>query len=87
MGHVSTCIACTQADDHPKHIVDLDGHNVIWHHDCHVLVADCDICTAQLADAPEGAKGDDLRTHLASLPARQWMQHENGSVTFENVEG
>lgn len=83
--HVSTCVGCAQADDHPKHIVDTAGHNAVWHHDCHAA-AGCHVCQHLLADAPEGVKGEALREHLMSLGPRQWTHHDDGTVTYENVE-
>jgi hypothetical protein len=84
--HESTCIGCTQTDTDPKHIVDTNGVNVIWHHDCHAIVAGCAVCKALLAEAPKGAKGEALREHLVALPQRQWTHAEDGSVSVENVE-
>lgn len=62
---VHTCIGCAQSDDHPRHsIVAADGSLITWHLDCHAIAGSCEICRAQLADAPQGAKGDELRDYL-----------------------
>jgi len=63
---VRTCIGCTQADDHPRHVIALpDGSEVTWHMDCHQLATGCEVCTSQIAGA-EGKTGDDLRLHLTT---------------------
>lgn len=62
---VRTCIGCAQSDDHPRHVLaTADGAQVTWHFDCHSIASKCETCTAQLADAPENAKGDALRKYL-----------------------
>jgi len=66
------CIGCGKSDDHPRHHILLnDGEHtsVFWHMDCHAA-SGCDVCSDQIAGA-KGAKGDKLRTHLESLPARE----------------
>jgi hypothetical protein len=66
--HVRLCVGCAQHDDHPRHVIAMPGGQVAnWHMDCHVLATDCEVCTKQIADA-DGAKGDELRGHLLSLP-------------------
>lgn len=65
----STCLACGQHDDHPKHQVLVDeNHTSVWFHmDCHARSSEaCDVCTMSISGAPEGAKGDTLRVHLLS---------------------
>lgn len=62
---VRTCIGCAQTDDHPRHVIATpDGANVSWHLDCHRIAGNCEICTEQLLDAPDGVTGDELRTYL-----------------------
>lgn len=67
MNPVSTCLGCTQPDDHPKHRINLpDGTTVAWHMDCHALTG-CAVCVAQLegVGGVEGnPKGELLREHL-----------------------
>jgi len=72
---IRTCIACTQTDDHPRHIIDL-GNDVVsgMHLDCCVMVRNCAVCETQLADAKD-VKGDKLREHLVSLPPRVLDEH------------
>jgi hypothetical protein len=61
---VRSCLGCGQSDDHPRHVVDIGGTMTAnFHMDCHVQLADCEVCAAQIADA-KGAKGDELRAHL-----------------------
>lgn len=63
---VRTCLGCGVADDHPRHVIDLDGVNVTnWHHDCHSAVTGCEIC-AFVVKAAKGKTGEELRTHLMS---------------------
>lgn len=68
MHPIRTCIGCGSRDDHPHHQVVLaDGNSAFWHFDCHVLVAECDHCEAQLegVGGVEGnPKGEELRAHL-----------------------
>jgi hypothetical protein len=62
------CPICTQTDDHPRHIVPTAaGVDVAFHMDCHVLVADCDVCKDQLegvGGVDGNPKGEALREHL-----------------------
>lgn len=61
---VFSCLGCGQSDDHPKHVIDLDGTNLArWHYACHASVAGCEICVP-IAEAAMGKTGEDLRTHL-----------------------
>jgi len=71
---VRTCISCTQTDDHPKDIVDHGTFMVVWHLDCHVIATGCPSCKILLA-AADGAKGDELRVHLVSLPPLVLDEH------------
>jgi len=62
-----TCIGCASEDDHPRHVLaTADGATVSWHFDCHQIATGCESCSGQLADAPEGAKGDQLRAYLVT---------------------
>lgn len=69
---VRNCIACGQVDDHPRHVIDVgDGREMAFHMDCHSRMnPPCQICADQIADAPVGTIGEDLRAHLVSLPPR-----------------
>jgi hypothetical protein len=67
---VRTCLGCSQVDDHPRKVIDLDGINTaFWHYDCHAQVTGCEYCTALLKDAG-GKTGDDLRDHLMSTSVK-----------------
>lgn len=62
---VRPCIGCGQYDSDPRHVtMTLDGAEIPYHMDCCALARKCEICSAQLADAPDGAKGDQLREYL-----------------------
>jgi len=47
---------------------------VVWHLDCHVIATGCPSCKILLA-AADGAKGDELRVHLVSLPPLVLDEH------------
>lgn len=68
MNQVRNCVGCGQTDDHPRDVVALpDGNTALYHLDCHVLVANCAGCKAQLegVGGVEGnPKGQALRDHL-----------------------
>jgi hypothetical protein len=68
MNPVRNCVGCGASDDHPRHVVSLtDGNTANYHMDCHVLIANCDVCEAQLegvGGVKGNPKGDDLREHL-----------------------
>lgn len=75
MALIRMCIACTQKDDHPRHIIDLGNNSeAMMHLDCCVMVRDCAVCKTQLADAGD-VKGDQLREHLVSLPPLVLDEH------------
>lgn len=60
----STCIACTQNDDHPKHVIDMGGDVLLrFHHDCHAMSTNCDVC-ASVVKASGGVTGEELRSFL-----------------------
>lgn len=70
---VRGCDGCGQTDDHPRHVVSggsPDGTLVVTarHMDC-CASEGCTVCAAQLAGA-EHLRGDELRAHLETLPAR-----------------
>lgn len=60
----TTCIGCTQHDDHPKHVIDLGGGDEVrWHFDCHVIATGCpDVCAPARIGA-DGLTGDAFRAH------------------------
>jgi hypothetical protein len=61
---VFACLACGQSDDHPKHVVDLDGtHIARMHMDCCASVRGCEIC-APVVKAAKGKTGEALRDHI-----------------------
>lgn len=62
----STCIGCTQTDNHPKILTGaLDAPPIYWHHDCYVIskAPGWEAIHAAITGA-EGATGHDLRLHL-----------------------
>jgi len=72
---IRPCAWCTQTDDHPRDLVEIGGGLIApWHMDCHVKATGCPACKRQLADAA-GAKGDELRVHLVSLPPLVLDEH------------
>lgn len=67
MSHlIRSCIACGQADDHPRHVIAQGDASILWHMDCHVIATGCEVCEQQIGGA-DGAQGDELRTHLLAL--------------------
>jgi len=65
------CLACGQADDHPRHSVQVDPeHWADFHLDCHAASAPpCPECAARIAGA-DGATGADLLQHLLTPPKK-----------------
>lgn len=63
---LTTCLACGQTDDHPKHSVMVDpaGGWADWHLDCHAQVTGCEDCSRRIAGRPDGATGAQLLEHL-----------------------
>lgn len=71
---VRWCIACGQADDHPRHAVQLDdgsGGFVDWHFDCHAMVTGCPTCSLTVETRPDGATGADFLAHVLDVGSRQ----------------
>ncbi len=62
----STCIGCTQTDNHPKmQVGPINAPPVFWHHDCYVIAKAPG--WEQVADSiagANGATGHALRLHL-----------------------
>jgi len=72
---IRACVWCTQIDDHPRDLVEIGAELIApWHMDCHVQATGCTACKRLLADAA-GAKGDELRVHLESLPPLVLDEH------------
>lgn len=64
--YISTCIGCTQTDNHPKILVVGQGEaDVRWHHDCYVIAkAPGWEDYAALIEGANGATGHALREHI-----------------------
>jgi hypothetical protein len=67
---IRNCAGCAQSDDHPRHVIALpDGNQANYHMDCHAMIANCEVCHAQLegVGGVEGnPKGQTLRDHLVT---------------------
>jgi hypothetical protein len=68
------CIGCGQRDKAPRDVVALPDGNVSYYHmDCHVLIADCEVCAKVLAlaggEGPKGKKNEELVKVLTSAEA------------------
>jgi hypothetical protein len=56
------CLGCGKRDKAPRDIVTLpDGNQAFYHWDCHVMVADCDVCKATLAALGTDHTNDGLK--------------------------
>ncbi len=89
----TTCIACGQTDDHPKHRYAAGPASGefqrCYHLDCHAAMG-CDICRAQTVDQGD-LRGDDFRAQLIRYgEARAWLM-ATGEAEFDHngliVEG
>lgn len=78
---IRNCVGCGQTDDHPRHIVDIGGVDVLWHHDCHARTTDCEVCAAVTESAGDGVTGDELRAHITQYdPGAAVVAAANASV-------
>ena len=56
------CMSCGKRDRAPRDQVTLpDGNAAYYHWDCHVLIADCEICKATLAALDTTPDNDGLK--------------------------
>lgn len=68
------CVGCGKVDKAPRDQVALqDGNTAFYHMDCHVLIADCQVCKKALAAVADGhdAKGkknEELWDALTTVP-------------------
>jgi hypothetical protein len=61
---VRKCLGCAVEDDHPRHVIDLDGvHSSNWHPDCHARITGCEDC-ALLVKGAKDKTGDYLRAYI-----------------------
>ena len=66
----TTCLGCGKADPAPKDQVALpDGNSVFYHMDCHVIVANCQVCKGVLTEVAGGhtAKGKKNEELLSAI--------------------
>lgn len=76
MALIRNCIGCGQEDDHPRHIVvNVDGSESPWHHDCHARSTGNAVSKA-IADS--GLTGDELRQHI--------VENDPGAAALPKVE-
>lgn len=60
------CMGCGKRDKAPRDVVTLpDGNAAYYHWDCHVMIANCEVCKQALAaldtdDSPDGLKDREL---------------------------
>lgn len=58
------CVGCGQHDKAPRDAVALpDGNTALYHMDCHVLIANCEVCKSVL-DAAKGKQNEELTKYL-----------------------
>src|SRR6476661_1800459 len=64
------CLGCGKRDKAPRDVVTLpDGNAAYYHWDCHVQVANCEVCKKTLEalgthDGPDGLKDEELHRVL-----------------------
>lgn len=64
------CLGCGKRDKAPRDQVTLpDGHAAYYHFDCHVQIANCQVCKHALEaldthDGPDGLKDEELHAKL-----------------------
>lgn len=64
---IRTCLACQQADDHPRCSHQLpDGRWVDYHFDC-CAATGCAHAKKQIKGLTSGAIGDEMRAHLTRV--------------------
>lgn len=79
----STCLACNQTDDHPKHrISNKEGPQKAFHMDCHALLG-CEICLHQTQNQGD-LRGDDFRAQLVEYGEIRAYLLETGEGSFDN---
>jgi hypothetical protein len=71
------CVGCGKVDKAPRDQVALpDGNTAYYHMDCHVLIANCQVCKDILATAgghdAKGKKDEQLATYLAEVAEQKW---------------
>lgn len=64
-----TCLACGQADDHPRHDHVLPDHSTVSHHfDCgNRMMPPCESCAVRLR-SHDGQNGEQMRRFLLDNP-------------------
>jgi hypothetical protein len=56
------CMGCGKRDKAPRDVVTLpDGNAAYYHWDCHVMIANCEVCKATLAALGTGPENDGLK--------------------------
>jgi len=56
------CMGCGKRDKAPRDVVTLpDGNQAFYHWDCHVLIADCDVCKKVLEALNTDHSNDGLK--------------------------
>ena len=59
------CLGCGKTDKAPRDQVTLQDGNVAYYHwDCHVMVADCEVCKAALKALGTNEMNDGLKDQL-----------------------
>jgi hypothetical protein len=68
----TTCLACGQHDDHPKHGVQVDPERwADFHLDCHALMSPpCPSCVERTRGA-DGATGAEMLDHILAAAQKE----------------
>jgi hypothetical protein len=73
------CIGCGQVDRAPRDAVALpDGNTALYHMDCHVMVANCQVCK-QVLETAKNKKNEELFRHLTGDRSEKIFTTENAA--------
>lgn len=85
------CMGCGKRDKAPRDVVTLPDGNVAYYHwDCHVLIANCEVCKATLAacgtsEANDGIVDEKLHERLMKELDKPWEKRAEIFTTSEAV--
>lgn len=83
------CLGCGKRDKAPRDIVTLpDGNQAFYHWDCHVLVANCEVCKQVLEALGTSHENDGLKDEALHevIIAEMEKSHEERAEIFTTDE-